>query len=648
MKAQVTETGWVKKWKSTQMSIMKNIFPDVKEKELEDYLDKKIATSIIDPMVKIHNNYSHLELDISLLKITDWIEEKAPICAGFGMFYMNQNMSVNPNAKMIVNFLDLRKTFKDLLEKFKEDTYDYMTADRRQLTEKINANSFYGCNGSVVSRFFNIFTASSVTLTGQSLISTTAEAFEAFLANNVQFFDLDNCFEWLEKVKGEEYNTTVPGLPNATIDAVFGKLIKMFTNFKTEYELPLYSYLCNCEQLLLNKFFFKNNVYDFMNIDHIRGTIRQMMEDVDTFMNPSQVPDVIKSRVEHLWDKLRDWVFYNHSPIGRIERLKNQTRRCVVTVDTDSNMITLDPWVEFVFNEIVPESPELAGRDYDNIRFTSINLMCTFLTKMINEVLQKYTARSHIPAEHRYRINMKNEFLFTKMMITPSKKRYITSVRLREGKEILPEKVDIKGLDFMKATTRKETMDRFKGIIKDRFINHDTVDLMGTLEDLGEFESHIRESLYNGEKKYLNPSNVKEPEAYADPDKMPQLRAVLNWNAIYPEQQIGLPENVDLVKLNVSKIEDLAGLARTNPELYGNIRDGIYKSQIAKMREKGLNIIAIPRTEKEIPSWIIDYIDFDGIINKNMTQFKSVLEAMSLMSVEMDKMTFFTNIRQIG
>lgn len=638
----------IEDWKKTQASILKNIFPGVKKKEFDEYLDRKIGVRLINPQVKIHNNYSHLELPISLLEVVDWIREKEPICAGFGMFFKNQNISTNPNAKMIINFLDLRKSFKKLLDDFIEGSYEYMTADRRQLTEKINANSFYGCNGSTVSRFFNIFTASSVTLTGQSLISTTAEAFESFLSNNVLFFDLDNCFEWLEKVKAEEYTTTVPGMKNVTIEAVFKKLADTFSNFKVDYELPLYMYLANSSQENLNKFYFKNNLYEFVAIDYVKDTIKGMMEDVEEFMSPAKVPQVIQKRIDHLWDKMRDWVFYNHAPIGRIDRLKNQTRKSVVTVDTDSNMITLDQWVEFTFDEIVSESQDLQKREYDNIRFMSINLMCTFLTTMINEVLQKYTKNSYVPEEYRWRINMKNEFLFTKMMITSSKKRYITSVRLREGNEIFPEKIDIKGLDFMKATTRKETMDYFKAIIKKRFIEHDTVDLMGTLDDLDQFESQIRESLYNGEKKFLNPSNVKEPEAYKDPDKMPQLRAVLNWNAIYPEKQIGLPENVDLVKLNINKLDDLDELKVKEPELYANIKQGIYNSPIAKMREKGLNIIAVPRTELTVPEWIINYVDYDGIINKNLTQFKAVLESMGLLSVEMDKMTFFTNIKQIG
>lgn len=639
---------FVEEWKSAQKSILKTIFPSFSKKEIERFLDSYISKSLINVNATLHNNYAHQSLDTTLLDVIDWIKEKEPICAGFGMFFKNQNLSMNPNAKMIINFLDLRKEFKKLLKDFLETSYEYATADRRQLTEKVNANSFYGCNGAAVSRFFNIFTASSVTLTGQSLISTTAQAFEAFLANNVLFYDLDNCFEFLEKVRGEKYRTVVPNLPNVTLDAVFERLKNTFYNFRPEYELPLFSYLMNISQDDLNRLYFKNNLYEFSQLPYIKNEIIEMMEDVEEFMSPEKVPTNIKDRLDELWTIYRDWVFYNHSPIGRIDRLKTHVRKSVVTVDTDSNMINLDPWVEFTREVIVPESEELSSRSYDNIRFIAINLLCTLLTDMINEVLQKYTKNVNVPKEHRWRINMKNEFLFTKMMTTSSKKRYISSVRLREGKEIFPEKLDIKGLDFMKASTREETMNRFKRIIKKRIIDHETVDLMGTLDDLEQFSQDIRNSLMNGEKTFLNPENAKEPEAYDDPYKQQGFRGVLAWNFAYPDRQIGLPEKVDIIKLSVKSAEDLVDLERVEPEIYESLIENIFESKNEKIRAKGLAVIALPRNEPKIPDWLLPYIDYDLIVNKNISQFRAVLESMGLASIKMDDMSFYTNIKKIG
>lgn len=642
------EFKFIKDWKKKQLSILKNIAPSAKTSDIEDYLDNLISTSVVNPEVKLHNNYLKQELTTTLLDVIDWIDDKQPICAGFGMFFKNQEGAANPNATMIVNFLDLRKVFKNLLKEYLETSYEYATADRKQMTEKVNVNAFYGCNGATSSRFYNIYTAASVTLTGQSLISTTAQAFEAFLANNVLFYDLDNCYEFLDNVTTEKYETTVKDTPNVSAELVLDRLIATFYDFNKEWETPLFSYVLNLSQEQLNRLYFKNNLYEFCRIPSINKKIQEMMEDVDEFMSPDNVPKVIKDRMDKVWAKMDDWVFYNHSPIGRVDRLKTHTRKSVIIVDTDSNFINLDPWVEFIRHEVATNSNDLQSRSYDNLRFISISMLCTFLTSMINSVLDRYTKLAQVPKEHRWRVNMKNEFLFTKMMTIRSKKRYIGSIRLREGKEIFPEKLEIKGLDFVKASTREDTLEVFKKIISQRIIAPETVDLKGALADLTQFDKSIRDSLLNGEKTFLNPENAKEPEAYDDPYRQQSFRAVLAWNIAYPTKQIGLPEKVDIVKLNINSVEDLRPLEDIEPEIYDNLINNLFEGDDMKMREKGMNVIAIPRNEPKIPDWILPYIDYDLIANKNISQFESVLESMGVVSVKMDDKSFFTNIKRVG
>ena len=76
--------------------------------------------------------------------IIDWFHNTSPIAAGFGVFFKNQYTAPNPAANMLNNFLKLRKSYKGQLKNYKEGTYEYQTFDRLQLTEKINANSYYG------------------------------------------------------------------------------------------------------------------------------------------------------------------------------------------------------------------------------------------------------------------------------------------------------------------------------------------------------------------------------------------------------------------------------------------------------------------------------------------------------------------------
>ncbi len=181
-------------------------------------------------------------------------------------------------------------------------------------------------------------------------------------------------------------------------------------------------------------------------------------------------------------------------------------------------------------------------------------------------------------------------------------------------------------------------MKRFQKIIKKRIIDHPTVDLMGTLDDLEEFEKDIRNSLMNGEKTFLNPDNVKEPEAYDAPYRQQGFRGVLAWNFAYPEKQIGLPEKVDLIKLNIKTADDIKDLVYNEPDIYDSLIDNIFESDNDKVRSKGLVVIAVPRNEPKVPEWILPYIDYDLIVNKNISQFKAILESMGLVSIKMDDM----------
>lgn len=135
---------FLKKWKKHYVNVFTNIFPELSKKELKEFLDEIIEERLVNPEAKLHNNYVHKQIKVDLLSVIDWFEETKPIAGGFGVFYKNQEQVLNPAAVMLNNFLTLRKQYKAKLKEYKETSYEYATYDRMQLTEKINANSYYG------------------------------------------------------------------------------------------------------------------------------------------------------------------------------------------------------------------------------------------------------------------------------------------------------------------------------------------------------------------------------------------------------------------------------------------------------------------------------------------------------------------------
>ena len=549
---------------------------------------------------------------------------------------------------MILKFLTSRKKFKGQLRFIKDKTsYEYQTYDRKQLSEKISANSIYGTFGNVVSFLFNKYTAPSVTGSGQSLISTTEQAFESFLANNTLFNNINECFTFLTNVLSEEYTMDSSFLIDVSIDQVFTRLVNTFYRYQESYTELLYAFLSTLTQDQLNKIYYKNNLYEFSNHPNITSLLVSIVRNTGEFKDPNKIPESSREYLEELWKYYKEFVLYNYSPINRIQRLKHDKRKVVLTIDTDSNFLNLNPWVQYMFDNIIDPDYRNDNRDREELRFIAVNTMAFVITNMMNTVLGRYTKDANIPKDYRHYINIKNEFLMSRVVLASKKKRYFSSIRLREGDEIWPEKLDVKGHDFMKSTATVETKAKFVDIIKRRILGVKDIDVVAILNDIEDFEDEIIRSLKDGDKKYLIPVSVKELEAYSEPLKMQGVRAVIAWNYFYPNLEIDLPTKLDIVKLTLNEEKSINRLRMENPEMFKILNDKILNNPDKRISDKGLAVIAIPRNVDKIPEWLIPYIDYDTIAYNVLNKFYPVLESLGLDTIKTSKKEYFSNILNI-
>jgi DNA polymerase elongation subunit (family B) len=164
----VKEYKFVKRWVNHNTRLIMQMYPELKKDEVKKVIRDFLDETIVNQKCMIHNNYVGKTIDLTLLDLIDWIEDTKPVVAGYGVFFKNQNHTLNPAAVMLDGFLTLRKKYKKELHNYLEGSYLYKYYDRMQLNEKINANSYYGVSGADVSDFFNLYTATSTTATGQS------------------------------------------------------------------------------------------------------------------------------------------------------------------------------------------------------------------------------------------------------------------------------------------------------------------------------------------------------------------------------------------------------------------------------------------------------------------------------------------------
>lgn len=166
-------------------------------------------------------------------------------------------------------------------------------------------------------------------------------------------------------------------------------------------------------------------------------------------------------------------------------------------------------------------------------------------------------------------------------------------------------------------------------MVESKLLNGE-INVATIIKELEGFEARVKNSLYNGEKDFLIPKSVKELGAYKDPFKEQGMRAIVAWNTIELNNPIELPAKIDIIKVKMKTLDDCAPLLTTHPEIYKRIEKDIFNSTHEKIRKKGIEVIAIPRNLDYIPDWLMPFIDFDTIINDNISRFHSVLAALGI------------------
>jgi hypothetical protein len=738
MNAIMKDNKFIEKYRTRMVKTICQCNPEWDKSKVEKIVDKMIKEQVMNPAVELDNNYTGEHRDTSLLSVFNWLIERKPLIAGNGTFYKNQNEALNPIAVMLDDWAASRKNYKKQMFVVGEtegfDTYHYAELDRLQLNEKINMNSWYGGSGAPSAAFYSKWSGPATTLTAQSVISTAKTTFESFLADNYIFLNLTELIEWIQTILKEEYKVD-EWVKTKSINDVAYRLLDMIIDKKDNDEEILYNYLESLSLEDLTRIYYKNNMIEFIrNHDFIQDLILDVFELVENyeyvdtkdkkwlnkipgeffdkfrdkdakdwnkfvnkqyFMDPNSPPDNIKDTLDNLSDYLMKYCYVRYLSFDRIYRLKNFKRKLVTVIDTDSNFLSLDTLINFIFDEVV--KGRTFGRDQEFNEYIIVNTITYTITNTIKDMFEYYGKCANIPKEYRARFDMKNEFFNTLLVIGKAKKRYISKQKLREGNLLIPPKSDIKGFDLKKASTSEYAETVFMKLINDHILNSETIELKEMIIGIKKFKEEIRESILRGERTFLPNGSAKELGAYKDPATSQSIRGALAWNILYPDNPINFPSKVSLLKMNIFKEEDMEDLKYKYPEIYNKIINYIfndetgmfvtkswdngidyvnpkkkkwyddipnkYKTKFKKLgpqawnefvdkelesgdtdkmkgtmiyKKKGLQVLAIP-SNATIPEWALPYIDYSTMINNIIAPFEPVLEIFGAQFTEEGK-----------
>lgn len=630
-KEMINKSKFIKKYLKEVVTSIQRIDPSLSEKQIVDVTITMILSQGYSPSVELDNNYKNEHRETTLLAVLDWLHDRKPIIAGNATFYKNQLESNNPAWYMLDSFLKKRKKFKkelfsvaDVLSRL------YQDLDRRQLNQKILANSYYGGSGAKTSSFYSKWNCAATTLSAQSVISTTENLFESFLGDNYFFVNTTEMFEWISAVLHEiDEDTDFDFLHDVSKDELVDRLYtKIIHREENDYEV-VERFVDRLNPKIRKFIYYKNNmqtfiedhprVYEkFYNIfTHIRNfdyvdpkdpswidqipdeEVHPYLYDGKTasdwnkfvnhefFIDPNNPPDSIKKDLDILNAWMLTYVYVDYMAFDRIYRLKNFKRNVVTVIDTDSNILSMDTIMRFLIEKLFPDASQIwYERSFKNNVYIAINVLTYFITNAVANILQSYGKHANIPKEYRHLYGMKNEFMFAMLVIGEAKKRYMSMVTLREGNIMPPGKTDVKGFDFKKATCSEESEAVYNRIIKTRILNNEDIDIRGMIRDIYDFRDHIRESIESGQKDFLPNGNAKELSAYASPNSVQAVKAVTAWNLIHPENLIEPPAKVSLLKMKINKEEDIIDLKDKYPDIYENIINGIFRDDTGMFVQK--------------------------------------------------------------
>ena len=165
-----------------------------------------------------------------------------------------------------------------------------------------------------------------------------------------------------------------------------------------------------------------------------------------------------------------------------------------IPVKYDYNFDT-DEIIE-TYHQDKPE--EITG--LDNVRSSIINILAFVLDRVINDYMEQFCRNYHSldiatneiggDPTNRQRFNtkilMKNEFTFSRLLMTQVKKNYASLIRIQEGNMVPEDKqLDVKGIECMtKSSKAKRTRDALKKILIEDILKAPVIDQMKFYKDI--------------------------------------------------------------------------------------------------------------------------------------------------------------------
>lgn len=674
----------VQEYEQVMIDGLRHSFPLLNECELREAIQYSITNRLENKPAYLENNYEKTKINGTVLDILNYIQKLEPIVTSSGVLFKKHKEADNPLAKMIMGFIEQRGIYKKEMFKHPKGSELFERFNLFQLLEKLNANATYGVLGAPTSMYYNVYVAEAITRQGRSWISCSIMLFESFLANNVKFNSLNEVITFINNVEHEKPNRKLIDSyildRNITLDECFFKIMNtadMMIWVPTEDEMArVWEYLQGLSQEDINRLYYKNNLYSFVDLPVISDLIIKILCEIDDpFMDPNKPPKNIKEDLDILVSMVKEYVYYPHFYIDKLDRIEYMQRDIVCVSDTDSTIISFDAWYRFILDKVydidmpikhqkrdmvdVIKADEWGDKplremvtyvepryDYnfytdevieldrliepcilipqDNLRYAIINIIAYICSDLVVDYLAEYTklAGSYVEGVVPRAI-MKNEFLFQRVLLTENRRNYADIQNLQEG-NIIPKGIKsqlaIMGLPINKSTLSEDIKKKLQHILYEDVLTTDKVDQVHVMKQLIILEKEIYNSIMNKETKYYKPDNIAAINSYKkDPLSVNGILAATIYNEMRTEDMpaINLEERNKIIKIKIDvNKKNVEKIKDSYPEEYAKLINLLNHPILGAK----VNVIALP-IDTAVPDWVLSFVDFTTIINDQLKNF---------------------------
>ena len=591
----------------------------------DNILDELFETRWHETMITYENSVRNTTQHIGALKFINEVYDDDKIIVENGVLFQNSRKIVAPTVETEIFLFNERKRVK------KKGNY-YLTIgndpvlgaiyDNLQKNIKITMNTYYGVLTNPFSRFYNRDLGDSITCRGRSSISVSALAVEGAFAKRIPK-RVDALFTYWSRCINSDIDEDILK-EMVSFNYTAEDYIREF-NLENHYAIDtIRKRLNEFSKEEIAKIIFKNNFNLFSKLPSFQSVVYELFKmcalKETPFLDPNELPfkkvddkKIVLEEAKYYLDRIKHLVtqvlegmyWYGGDYIQDKKIIVHNTRDTIANIDrftipvidTDSNFLSYETEFRMIYDiirKLNDGSFTLKESTDDNTFYTISNFCATIMMQVIDVALDRYKSRVNILPEKFDCLKLKNEFLFTKVLITSRKKNYLTVVALKEGKPYPDRKLDVKGLPFMKSSVNQNIGDATKDVVKNIMMKPDTT-LQSILEHIRSNSRSILKQHGNDQKLLDYCVTLKVKTTLEETDKSDyRYKMVTLWNSLVKKaDKINTPASFYSIPIKITK-----EFETEYPEEYQKIVEWLEERNVTMIHSQIENIMKDPDSSK--------------------------------------------------